>query len=527
MFLAISLALPIYSIAADMKMTLRTDDGFGLTTNHPAIKSFFVDNDNLVIIIEEPPNLDFGLDYPDIIIDPPSPGSQKINNVHVTAAPGAIIEFKVNPGDGATFSTPPAIIPSYYGATFTPPGQGEVKGTFYWDTRGNPNILPGKYLVAFNATKGNYTSPLVVMIDLAITVTASVSGGNGTVSPLTQTVNSGDNATITITPNTGYHIGSITDNGSAITSFPASGPYTYTINNVTTSHNVVVTFAIDTFTISASVTGGNGLATPASQTVNYNQSASINITPNNGYHIGSITDNGSAITSFPSSGPYTYTINNVTTNHNVVVIFASDIINVSASVTGVGGTATPANQQVTSGGSASINITPNTGYHIGSITDNSTPITSFPASGPYTYTINNVTINHSVTVTFTQQASGEILPWNWGSDGQLHVIYGSPGQKKTYIFRVPSGTKVAGGRIYAYLPDSTFNVTFTCVPGYKWMGVDHWTGQISYSGDFGLGLTPETMTPTPTDGFVPPGDYVVEITWVGSGPILITTARQS
>jgi len=301
MFSAISLVLMSYPmVAADMKMTLRTDDGFGLTTNNAPIKGFFVDNDNLVIIIEEPPSLDFGLDYPDIIIDPPSPGSQKINNVHVTAAPGAIIEFKVNPGDGATFSTPPAIIPLYYGATFQVGTDG--KGTFRWNTNGNPAPPPGKYLVAFIATKNIiYTSPLVVMIDLAITVSASVSGGNGSVSPLTQTVNSGDNATITITPNTGYHIGSITDNSSAITSFPSSGPYTYTITNVTMSHNVVVTFAIDTFTISASVTGGNGTATAASPTVNYNGSASITITPNTSYHIGSITDNGSPITSFPSS----------------------------------------------------------------------------------------------------------------------------------------------------------------------------------------------------------------------------------
>jgi hypothetical protein len=517
-FLAILLAIPTYSMA-DMKMTLRTDDGFGLTTNNAAIKGFFVDNDNLVIIIEEPPSLDFGLNYPDIIIDPPSPGSQKINNVHVTAAPGAIIEFKVNPGDGATFSTPPAIIPSYYGATFAPPGQGEVKGTFHWDTSGNPNILPGKYLVAFIATKEGHTSPLVVMIDLAITVTASVNGGNGTVSPLTQTVNSGDSASITITPTTGYHIGSITDNGSAITSFPTSGSYVYTINNVTTSHTVAATFAIDTFTISASVTGGNGTATAASPTVSYNQSASITITPNTSYHIGSITDNGSAITSFPSSGAYTYTINNVTTNHNVVVIFASDIINVSASVNGGNGTATPANQQVTSGGSASITISPTTGYHIGSITDNGSAITSFPTSGSYIYTINNVTIDHSVTVTFTQQQSGEILPWNLTN----YQVSGSPGLKKTFIINVQPGKTYGSVSVCSLDPTTSFTYKFTPVPGYLYLGRSEYTGSIYY-GIIPLDFSPSYFTPQTTDGYIPPGDNILEITFMSNGRILISNS---
>jgi len=131
---------------------------------------------------------------------------------------------------------------------------------------------------------------------------------------------------------------------------------------------------------------------------------------------------------------------------------------------------------------------------------------------------------------------GEILPWSWGSDGQLHVIYGIAGQKKTYIFRVPPGTKIAGGHFYAYDPATVFTFTFTSVPGYKWHGYDSYTGTIRYSSDAGFDLTPESMTPTPTDGFVPPGDYIVEILWTDPpyipygcpgclGRILITTGK--
>jgi len=70
-------------------------------------------------------------------------------------------------------------------------------------------------------------------------VTASVSGGHGSVSPASQIVNNEENATINITPDTGYEIESITDNG---ISQSISNPYV--INNVREDHNVVVRFKV-------------------------------------------------------------------------------------------------------------------------------------------------------------------------------------------------------------------------------------------------------------------------------------------
>ena len=68
-------------------------------------------------------------------------------------------------------------------------------------------------------------------------VNASVSGGHGSVSPTTQKVNYGDNATINITPESDYEINSITDNGA---SKNIANPYV--ITNVIADHSVVVTF---------------------------------------------------------------------------------------------------------------------------------------------------------------------------------------------------------------------------------------------------------------------------------------------
>jgi peptidoglycan/xylan/chitin deacetylase (PgdA/CDA1 family) len=69
-------------------------------------------------------------------------------------------------------------------------------------------------------------------------VTASVEGSGGTVSPASQSLDYGSNATVDITPAQGYSVGSITDNG---VSQPVSDPYV--ISNVTQNHNVAVTFS--------------------------------------------------------------------------------------------------------------------------------------------------------------------------------------------------------------------------------------------------------------------------------------------
>ncbi len=81
--------------------------------------------------------------------------------------------------------------------------------------------------------------PVIIEADTAPahTVTASVSGGNGNVSPASQSVVEGGTATVNITPDPGYRVASITDNG---TGAAVSNPYV--IGNLTGAHNIVVTF---------------------------------------------------------------------------------------------------------------------------------------------------------------------------------------------------------------------------------------------------------------------------------------------
>jgi alpha-tubulin suppressor-like RCC1 family protein len=247
---------------------------------------------------------------------------------------------------------------------------------------GTPQTIANPYVI--NNVQANHTVVVTFALD-TFTVSASVSGAHGTVSPTSQSIAYGSNASIAITPDAHYHIATITDNSAPVT---VANPYV--INNVTAGHTVVVTFALDTYSVNASVSGTGGTVDPAQQSVAYGGTGTINLHPDAHYHVSGITDNG---TSQTITSPYV--ISNVQANHTVVVTFALDTYTVSASVTGGHGSVDPTTQSVTYGGTASISIVPDADYHVDTITDNSL---SKPIANPYVIT--NVAANHDVVVTF-------------------------------------------------------------------------------------------------------------------------------
>ncbi len=204
------------------------------------------------------------------------------------------------------------------------------------------------------------------------TIDAFVSGDNGTAEPVSQTVYSGSSAVIDFTPDTGYRVGSITDNS---VTMPVTNPYT--ISAVTAAHTVVVTFTdeappTDTYEVTASVTGGNGTVDPFYQLIDSGADATIDIDAEAGSHIDSVTDNGVPQT-ITDPDVMTYVISGVTEGHDVEVTFVQATIadyEVLAAVSGGNGTVSPASQDIVSGEDATIDITPDPGYHILRITDN-------------------------------------------------------------------------------------------------------------------------------------------------------------
>jgi hypothetical protein len=125
-------------------------------------------------------------------------------------------------------------------------------------------------------------------------------------------VNSGANQSFTIAPSAGYHILNVLVDGVS-----AGAVTSYTFTNVTAVHTIAATFAINTFTITASA-GANGTITPTgSVSVNYGANQSFTIAPSTGYHILNVLVDG------VSAGAVTsYAFTNVTVAHTIAATFA-------------------------------------------------------------------------------------------------------------------------------------------------------------------------------------------------------------
>jgi hypothetical protein len=162
-------------------------------------------------------------------------------------------------------------------------------------------------------SQGNYSRANWTPTASTCAINASVLGGHGTVKPATQIVNSGTNATISFTPNSGYHITGITDNG---VSRPIANPYV--ITNVVIPHTVVVTFG-NVYTIIATARAGGTISPSGGVTVNPGNSQTFTITPDTGSSIATLTVDGSAV--IPVVNNYTFA--DVNANHSISVSFSA------------------------------------------------------------------------------------------------------------------------------------------------------------------------------------------------------------
>jgi len=164
-------------------------------------------------------------------------------------------------------------------------------------------------IAVFNPTPGGGTSNAQTLTVNPI-ITASA-GLNGSISPSgAVAVDYNASQAFDITPDAGYHVDTLTVDGSPVT--PAES---YTFHNVIATHSISATFAIDTFTITTSA-GAHGSITPANPAVDYNASQAFDITPATGYHVHTLTVDGSPVTPAES-----YTFHNVIATHSISATF--------------------------------------------------------------------------------------------------------------------------------------------------------------------------------------------------------------
>ncbi len=330
-------------------------------------------------------------------------------------------------------------------------------------------------------------------------VNASVVSGHGSVDPASQVVIGGHGASMDLIPDAHYHVGGITDNG---TSAPVADPYV--IGNVNEGHDVQVTYAVDTYTVDASVNGGHGSAAPVTQQVAWSTDGTVDFTPDPGYHVAFVTDNGTVM---PVADPYT--VSDVTGPRQIVVIFAIDSCDVNAYVTGGHGSVSPAGQSVNYGGTASIDINPEAGYHIETITDNGT---SAPVADPYVIT--NVTEVHNVVVTFAADAydvNASVFFSDHGSvdpatqsvayDGTASIdLIPDTGYHPSYLMDNGVPVTVADPYVILNVKETHNVIVFFAVDTYTITATADGSGGVSGAGDYEYGST-ATLSATPDAGW--------------------------
>ncbi|MDO4939917.1 MAG: InlB B-repeat-containing protein, partial [Lachnospiraceae bacterium] len=232
------------------------------------------------------------------------------------------------------------------------------------------------------------------------TITATA-GSHGAVSPESKTVNEGEDATFTITPDTGYEIDTVTVDGAAVT--PTTDT-TYKFTDVRAEHTLNVTFKeiyvpIPQYTITATA-GANGKVSPESKTVNEGEDATFTITPDTGYEIDTVTVDGAAVT--PTSDT-TYKFTDVRAEHTLRVTFKEIYVPIPqytiTATAGPNGAVSPSSKTVNEGEDATFTITPDTGYEVDQITVDGSEVTY---SGGSTYTFTDVDKNHTLRVTFKE-----------------------------------------------------------------------------------------------------------------------------
>lgn len=245
----------------------------------------------------------------------------------------------------------------------------------------------------------------------AFTVTA-IAGANGTVSPSSQTVNSGGSVTFTATPNAGYVV-----DYWFVSVGPVYAGATYTLGNVTANQTVSVSFKVAplvTFTVTPSAGAGGAISPSSPQTVQSGSGVSFTATPNSGYVVSQWLVNGT----LTQSGGSSYTVVNVTANRTVQVTFAAappTAYTVTPSA-GANGTITPSSPRtVSSGSSVSFTAASQSGYAVSQWLDNG----AIAQTGGSAYTASNVTFDRTVQVYFRALLSTYTVTPSAGPNGNI------------------------------------------------------------------------------------------------------------
>jgi hypothetical protein len=164
---------------------------------------------------------------------------------------------------------------------------------------------------AFVATSGNDSITANYTTQYYVRLQAST---GGSVAQSSDWYSASSTVAISALPSTGYKFSTWTVTGSVSVANAGSKDTTITVNG---SGDITASFAVATFTISASAGSGGSISPSGSVVVNYGANQSFTITPTAGYHITDVLVDNSSVGAI---GSYAFT--NIVADHTVTASFA-------------------------------------------------------------------------------------------------------------------------------------------------------------------------------------------------------------
>ncbi len=309
-------------------MDLNPENGGEILYHNPDADTFILEfsnipvfgNDTAVYTVEVILKSDGSImmQYLDV---PDAPYECGIGMQDTSETEGKTIAFReqfLNDSLAVSIRKPEYILPSW--VTDISPGSGTAGAAGSADltlTLSGAALSPGTYQTAVGIQTDREGE---VLIEIPVTLTVSnaytltpAAGANGTIDPaIPVEVAEGDSQEFTFTPDTGYVVDDVLVGGVSVGNVSS-----YTFTDVSADNTIHVTFKLTPFTITASVTGGQGTITP-SGAVSVDQGADqlFTISPASNYEITDVLINGSSI------GPVTeYTFPAVSADGTIEVLF--------------------------------------------------------------------------------------------------------------------------------------------------------------------------------------------------------------
>jgi len=333
-------------------------------------------------------------------------------------------------------------------------------------------------------------------------------GTGGTINPSTpQTVSYGTKYPLTATPAGGYVVDSwYVDN--ATTPVQVGGA-TYLLPTITANHSVKVTFKTVFFIVTPSA-GANGTISPATpQSVQQGNSVTFTAKPNTGFLVANWTYDGSIV--YPgglaANGAYTgltCVLNNIKANHTLAVTFKTLLMyTITASAGGNGAISPSTTRTAPYGGSLTFTALANTGY----VTDTWSLDGASVQTGGTQYTLQNITANHAVKVTFKSlYYKTDLSICNNGDAGYIGLgVINLAGSSQTKTQTVASGVAATYLFRVQNSGDTTDTFTLTCalpaLSGWQVQCLDRVTGKDVTTTLTGVGYTTVALAPGVAGGF--------------------------